>query len=158
MNLIQELSMPWWQFVVRGIAVYLVLLCMMRLTGKRSFGEMSAFDLIVLMLVGGTVRTSIIGSDNSFLGGLIAVASILAADRALGWVCSRNAFVNRLIEGRPSLLVRNGVRVPGALRRCSLPEAAFERALHAEGIEDETTIATARLEPNGKITVIQRRS
>jgi uncharacterized membrane protein YcaP (DUF421 family) len=157
MNLIHELSMPWWQFAVRGIVVYLALLCMMRLCGKRSFGEMSAFDLIVLMLVGGTLRTSIIGSDTSFLGGLISVASILAADRALGWICSRHAFVNRLIEGHPSVLVSNGLRVPDALRRCSLPEAAFERALHAEGLEDEATVITARLEPNGKITVIQRR-
>jgi len=158
MNLIQELSMPWWQFVVRGIAVYLALLCMMRLSGKRSFGEMSAFDLIVLMLVGGTLRTSIIGSDHSFLGGLIAVASILVADRALGWICSRSARVNRIVEGHPSVLVSNGSRVAGALRRCNLPEAAFERALRAHGLENETAVITARLEPNGKITVIKRHS
>jgi uncharacterized membrane protein YcaP (DUF421 family) len=156
MNLIQQLSMPWWQFVIRGIAVYFALLCMMRLTGKRSFGEMSSFDVVVLMLVGGALRASIIGSDTSFLGGIISVASILAADRALGWICSRNAFINRLIEGYPSILVAAGKRVPGALRRCSLPEAAFERALHAEGLENEATVVTARLEPNGKITIIQR--
>ncbi len=156
MNSILELSMPWWQFAARGAVVYAALLVMMRLCGKHSFGEMSAFDVIVLVLVGGTLRTSIIGADTSFLGALISVAGILTADRALAWICSRNAAINRLVEGRPAFLIRGGARVPDALRRCSIPEAAFERALHAQGLENETTILTARLEPNGKITLIRR--
>ncbi len=158
MNSLLELSMPWWHFVLRGIAIYIILLCMMRLTGKRSFGEMSPFDVVVLILVGGTLRASIIGSDTSFFGGLISVAGILAADRSLAWICTRSAFVNRLVEGWPTILVSQGERLPGALRRSNLPEAVFERALHAAGLENETTIVTARLEPNGKITLIRRSS
>lgn len=95
MNSLLELSMPWWHFVVRGVTIYIILLCMMRLTGKRSFGEMSPFDVVVLILVGGTLRTSIIGSDTSFLGGIISIAGILAAYRGLAWICTRNAFINR---------------------------------------------------------------
>lgn len=158
MNPLADLSMPWWHFVLRGVVIYIILLCMMRLTGKRAFGEMSAVDVVVLMLVGGTLRTSIIGSDTSFLGGIISVAGILATDRALAWMCTRNAFINRLIEGRPSILVRNGERMPSALRQCNLPEAVFERALHAAGLENETSVITARLEPNGKVTLIRRHS
>jgi len=156
MNSILELSVPWWHFVVRGVVVYLGLLVMLRLCGKHSFGEMSAFDVIVLVLVGGTLRTSIVGPDTSFLGALISVAGILTADKVLAWLCSRNAAINRLVEGRPAFLIRAGARVPGALRRCSIPEAAFERALHAQGLENETTVLTARLEPNGKITLTRR--
>lgn len=158
MNPLAELSMPWWHFVLRGVVIYIILLGMMRLTGKRAFGEMSAVDVVVLILVGGTLRTSIIGSDTSFLGGIISVAGILATDRALAWACTRNAFINRLIEGRPSILVRNGQRMPDALRRCNLPEAVFERALHAAGLENESSVVTARLEPNGKVTLIRRQS
>jgi uncharacterized membrane protein YcaP (DUF421 family) len=155
MNSLMHLSMPWWHFALRGAAVYLILLCLLRLAGKRSFGEMSAFDVVVLILVGGTMRTSIIGSDTSFLGGIIAVASILAVDRGLAWICTRSAPLNRLVEGWPSILARNGQRSPEALRRCNLPEAAFERALHAAGLENEATVITARLEPNGRITLIR---
>jgi uncharacterized membrane protein YcaP (DUF421 family) len=155
MNPLLELSMPWWHFVMRGVAIYIILLCMMRLTGKRSLGEMSPFDVVVLILVGGTLRTSIIGSDTSFLGGLISVSGILAADWVLAWICTRSAFVNRLVEGWPTILVHHGERLPDALRRCNLPEAVFERALHAAGLENETTVITARLEPNGKITLIR---
>lgn len=67
-SIMGELTSPWWVFAVRGVAVYLILLLLMRLSDKRSFGEMSAFDVIVL--VGGTLRTSIIGADSSFAGGL----------------------------------------------------------------------------------------
>lgn len=158
MNTLLELSMPWWQFAVRGIVVYIILLGMMRLAGKRSFGEMSAFDVIVLTLVGGTLRTSIIGPDTSFLGALISVAGILAMDRGLAWICARNAFINRLVEGWPTILARNGQRVPEALRQCNLPAAVFDRALHTAGLESEATVITARLEPNGKITFIRRQS
>ncbi|HEX7790492.1 MAG TPA: hypothetical protein VF467_08225, partial [Afipia sp.] len=77
-----ELALPWWELVWRGIGAYLAALIMMRIVGKRSFGDMSTFDIIVLVLVGGTLRNSILGPDMSFPGGLIAVASILAADRA----------------------------------------------------------------------------
>lgn len=157
MNTFLQLSEPWWHFALRGAVVYLILLCMLRLTGKHSFGEMSAFDVVVLILVGGALRTSIIGEDTSFLGGIIAVAGILAIDSGLAWACARSAFINRLAEGWPAILVRNGRRAPEVLRRCNIPTAVFERALHAAGLEDETTVITARLEPNGRITLIRRR-
>ncbi|GAB2560952.1 DUF421 domain-containing protein [Dyella jejuensis] len=150
------LAMPWWHFVLRGIGAYIAILFMMRIVGKRSFGDLSTFDLIVLVLVGGTLRNSIVGPDTSFPGGIIAVASILAADRALAWICTRSTWINRVVEGRPTVLVHDGEVVPGALERVSMPAAAFRRALHAAGLEDVATISIARLEPNGRITVIKR--
>lgn len=156
MHSLLELSMPLWDFALRGVAVYIILLGMMRLAGKRSFGEMSAFDVVVLTLVGGTLRTSIIGPDTSFLGALISVAGILAMDRGLAWICTRSASVNRLVEGWPTILARTGERMPQSLRRCNLPEAVFDRALHTAGLEDEATVTTARLEPNGKITLVRK--
>lgn len=157
MQALLHLSEPWWHFALRGAVIYLLLLFMLRLTGKRSFGDMSVFDMVVLILVGSLMRTPIIGSDTSFLGGVIAVAGILATDRALAWICARSRLVNRLLEGWPTILVRDGRRQVEALRRCNLPEAVFERALRAAGLEDEATVVTARLEPNGRITLIRDR-
>ncbi|NID14827.1 hypothetical protein [Luteibacter yeojuensis] len=71
------LTEPWWHFAVRGVLTYLGLLVLMRLAGKRSFGEMSAFDVLVLVLAGGTLRTAIIGDDHTYLGAFIGVAAIL---------------------------------------------------------------------------------
>lgn len=151
-----HLSASWWTFVVRGAVTYLGLLLLMRLAGKRSFGEMSAFDVVIITLAGGTLRTAIIGDDQGLLGPFIGVGSILATDKGLAWLCTRFPRFNRLIEGFPTLLIRNGKRDPAALRSQSLPDAALDRALHGAGIEDDAQVQTGRLEPNGKITVIRR--
>ena len=151
-----EMAMPWWQFVWRGVAVYLAAVFMMRIVGKRSFGDMSTFDIIVLVLVGGVLRNSIVGHDGSFQGGLIAVASMLAADRAVAWVCTRSPWLNRFVEGRPTVLVHDGELVPGALERVCLPKAAFRRALHTEGMEDTRAISVERLAPNGRTTITRK--
>ena len=74
---------------MRGVVVYLIVLLLLRLSGKRAFGDMAAFDIVVLMVVGGLLRTAIIGEDHSLLGPLIAVASILALNKIIGWVSAR---------------------------------------------------------------------
>jgi uncharacterized membrane protein YcaP (DUF421 family) len=116
---------------------------------------MSAFDVLVLVLVGGTLRTAIIGDDHSYLGAFIGVARILLANKAMGWLCTRMPRFNRMVEGLPAELVRNGKRDPVEMRRQDLPEAAFNRALHAAGMEDESSVVIGRLEPNGKITFVR---
>jgi len=157
MNHAFELSMPWWQFVWRGVGAYLITLVMLRMVGKRSLGDMSTFDIIVLVLIGGALRNSIVGADTSFPGSFIAVASILACDRMLSWACARSTWLNRFVEGHPTVLVQDGELVPGSLERVNLPRAAFRRALHTAGLEDTTSISIARLEPNGRITLIRKR-
>lgn len=152
-----DMVMPWWEFALRGVAVYLAVLLMLRLTGKRSFGDLSTFDIVVLMVVGGALRTAIIGKDASLIGPLIAVAAILLVDKMLGWTSARWSRFNRLIEGTPAILARHGRRDRLALRRHNVPEAEFDRQLHRAGLEDESTVALARLEPNGEITLIRSR-
>jgi len=157
MNDVLELSMPWWSFAMRGALTYLGLVVLMRLAGKRSFGEMSAFDVVVIALAGGTLRTAIIGDDHGMLGPFIGVAAILATDKAIGFVSARSPGFNRLMEGFPTVLIRNGQRDAAALKAQNLPDAALERALHGAGIEADSDVETGRLEPNGKITLVRRK-
>jgi uncharacterized membrane protein YcaP (DUF421 family) len=152
-----DLSMLWWSFAFWGAVTYLGLLILMRLAGKRSFGEMSAFDVIVIALAGGTLRTAIIGNDTGMLGPFIGVAAILATDKAIAFVSARSPGFNRLMEGFPTLLIRKGQRDPAALRGQNLSDAALDRALYAGGIETDDDVDTARLEPNGKITLIRKK-
>lgn len=149
------LTEPWWHYAARGVMTYAGLLLFMRLNGKRAFGEMSPFDVIVLVLVGGALRSAIVGDDKSITAPFIGVAFILLTDRCLAWCCARWPRLNRLVEGMPTILVVNGQRDPDALRKEDLPEAVFERALHQRGWHDEKQVAVGRLEPNGKITFVQ---
>ena len=156
MNHVFGLTMSWWTFPVRGAVTYIGLLVLMRLAGKRSFGEMSAFDVVVIALAGGTLRTAIIGDDSGMLGPFLGVAGILATDKLIAWISARSPRFNRLVEGFPSLLIRNGTRDAAALRDQNIPDAALDRALHGAGIETDQDVETGRLEPNGKITLVRR--
>ena len=153
-----DLSMPWYAFVLRGVACYVVLLVLLRLTGKRSFGEMSPFDIVVLILVGGALRSAIVGRDESLLGPLIAVAAILATDNVFAIVATYSPSFNRLLEGRSALLVERGSLVRGALRRHHIPEEAFARALRMHGMRSVDEVDEARLEANGNVTMIPARA
>ena len=151
-----ELTMPWYMFVVRGAIAYVGLLVLLRLAGKRTFGELSAFDIVVLILVGGTLRTAIVGDDNSLLGAFIGVATILALDRIIAFFSARMSVLNRLVEGEPAVLARYGLVDRDALRRNNVPMAMLERAMRAKGVRSVGDVIEARLEPNGKITIVHR--
>lgn len=148
-------TMPWWEFVLRGAGCYLGLLVLLRLTGKRSFGEMSPFDIVVLILVGGALRSAMVGKDDSFLGPFFAVIGVLALDYLVGALATVSPTFNRLLEGRSALLAKSGALVPGALRRHRIPEAVFERELREHELASLDRVEEARLEVNGRISILK---
>src|SRR5215831_17415994 len=149
--------MPWWEFVLRGACCYLGLLLALRLTGKRSFGEMSLFEIVVLIIVGGALRSALVGKDASLLGPFISVATILLLDKLLGWIAARSPVFDRLLEGKPDVLARAGRFVPGALVRHSISPAAFEREARIHEVRSVEEVDEARLESNGQITFLRRK-
>ena len=151
-------AFPWWEFVLRGAGCYVGLLILLRLTGKRSFGEMSPFDIVVLILVGGALRSAMVGKDESFLGPFFAVAGVLALDKLLAIAATLSPTFNRLLEGREALLAKHGEPVPEALRRHHIPEAVFERELRAHEVRSMDQVDEARLEGTGRITVLKSES
>jgi uncharacterized membrane protein YcaP (DUF421 family) len=149
-----HLQDPWWVYALRGAGVYLGLLVLLRLIGKRSFGEVTTFDIVVLMLVGGTLRTAIIGDDKSPLAAIIGVLAIFVLDKAMAWTCARWPWFDRVVEGKDSLIARDGHVIAGALRRHDMSEAAFHRSLREKGLHDVGDVLEARLESNGKVSVL----
>jgi uncharacterized membrane protein YcaP (DUF421 family) len=148
-------TMPWWEFALRGAGCYVGLLILLRFTGKRSFGEMSPFDIIVLILVGGALRSAMVGKDDSFLGPFIAVSAILLLDKLIGIVATVSPAFNRMLEGKSTVLVENGQLLRGVLRRHDIPQAAFERELRMHDARSLGEIEEARLEVTGRISVLK---
>ena len=150
-----HLTDPWWVYALRGAGVYLGLLIVLRLIGKRAFGDMTTFDIVVLMLVGSTLRLAITGDDKSPLSAVIGVIPMFLLDKAMGWSCARWSWLDRMVEGKDSLLARGGRLVEGALRRHDMSEAAFRRALREKGLREVGDAAEVRLEANGKVSVLK---
>lgn len=151
-----ELSMPWWEFVLRAIAVYFVILVLVRLSGKRTVGQFTPFDLIVVVLLGTAVQNSLIGEDTSLLGGLILAATLIGLNWTTRFSTARNPALGRLVEGSPVLLARDGVVFDDALRRQSISRGEFESEMRAADCAAPDDIHLAVLETNGHISIVKR--
>lgn len=151
-----DLAMPWWEFVIRAVAVYVVVLIMVRIVGKRTVGQYTPFDLVVVVLLGTAVQNSLIGEDQSLLGGLILAGTLLALNWGVGFVSARSRIFDRLVEGHSIVLARNGVVDQGQLRRQSISEEDFRAACRSSACSSDAQIALAILESSGNITVIKR--
>jgi hypothetical protein len=99
-----EMNLPWWELVVRGTVVYLVLLLLVRLSGKRTVGQFTPFDLLVVMLLSEAVSGSLSGSDESLQGGLLVAAIVVALNGGVGFLSSRSKAVERAVDGEPVLI------------------------------------------------------
>jgi Predicted membrane protein len=119
---------------------------------------MSAFDVVIIALAGGTLRTAIIGDDPTMTGPFLGVGGILATHKLIAWVSTRFPFFNRWVEGFPAVIIKDGKRDEAVLRRQNIPDAALDRVLRGHGMEDEGEVLVGRLEPNGKITLVRRQN
>lgn len=151
-----ELAMPWWEFVLRAIVVYVVLLAMLRLSGKRTVGQFAPFDLLVVVLLGTAVQNSLIGEDFSLLGGLILAATLIGCNWLVGFATARSRVLDHLAEGSPVLLARDGELFPAVLRRQNISRLDVDEALRDNGIDDLSRAALVTLEVDGTITVVPR--
>lgn len=150
------LSLPWWEFVIRGAVVYIFVIVLLRLTGKRQTGQMEPFDLVLLLVLSNAVQNSMNGGDNSISGGLILAATLIGLNWLTGWITFKSRKAEILIEGRPELLIHEGKLFEEAMRREKLTHAELMIALRREGCLSISEVKVAFLESNGTISVIPK--
>ena len=151
-----QLAMPWWAFVLRACAVYFILLAMIRMTGKRTMGQFTPFDMLLVVLLGNAVQNALLGSDTSVAGGLLLAITLISLNWIVGFVSARSEKVEALIEGSPVLLARDGNVYREVLRKELISRADFDKALREAGCEAIDEVKLAVLETNGHITIIKR--
>lgn len=147
------LSAPWWHFILRGAAIYLLVTVLMRASGKRAMGQFTPFDLILLILVGNTVQNGINGGDNSLTGALIMATTLIAINWVVAWLSARSVWFRGLAEGRAAVLAIDGKVDHAMLRRQLVSEEDFLTATRLAGCSGLHDIRRATLEPNGHIMI-----
>lgn len=148
-----DLGMPWFEFVLRASAVYVVVLLLTRLSGKRSIGQAAPFDMLVIVLLGTAVQNSLIGEDTSLLGGLILAATLLALNWLVGFITARSGRVHAWVEGRPVILVRRGEVFWDQLRRCNVAPEDLDVAMRRSGCAGHQDITLAVMETSGELSI-----
>jgi uncharacterized membrane protein YcaP (DUF421 family) len=141
---------------IRTAIIYFVLIVGLRIAGKREVGQLSIFDLIVLLVIADAVQNSMVGENTTLLGGIIAAGTLITLDKTLDMVSGRSPRIRRLLEGEPQELIRDGVVDEGALRREGIDRDHLDAVLRSHGIIDPSEVKLAVLETNGSISVIPR--
>ncbi len=152
-----DLDLDWWELVARGAIVYLALLAMMRLSGRRTVGQFTPFDLLVVMLLSEAVSNSMTGGDESLFGGLIIAATLLSLTMLLAFLTSRSKKLEQIIEGSPVLIGRDGVFFDKVLKNCRLSQSDVEEALR-EADCPRPHMKCAFLEADGRISIMRNPS
>ena len=149
-----ELELPWWELVVRAIIVYCALLLMVRVTGKRTVGQFTPFDLLVVMLLSESVSNALSGGDDSVPAGLLIAATLIVLNMGFAYATSHSRKIADLIDGTAVLLGRDGKIFYDVVKKCRVAEGDVEEALR----EADCPLADMKyafLEADGRITVLK---
>jgi uncharacterized membrane protein YcaP (DUF421 family) len=141
---------------LRATVIFLALYIVMRLLGKRELGQMTPFELIVLVVIGDLIQQGVTQNDFSLTGAIVAVSTIAFWALVMSWASYLWPRAERLLEGEPRVIVRDGQLITGNLRRNRLTSAEIESEMRLTGISHLEDVAWAILEPRGKISFIQR--
>ena len=141
---------------LRATVIFLALYVVVRLLGKRELGQMTPFELIVLVVIGDLIQQGVTQNDFSLTGAIVAVSTIAFWALVLSWASYLWPRAERLLEGEPRVIVRDGEVIEAALRRNRLTRSEVESEMRLTGISHMEDVAWAILEPRGKISFIQR--
>src|SRR5260370_2591150 len=137
-----RLSVSWWELILRGLIVYVFLIVLLRVTGKRQVGQLAPFDLVLLLVLSNAVQNAMTGGDNSVLGGLISASVLVLLNYAAGHLTYRSKKLESLFEGRPEALVHNGKVFTDVMERAKLthhelnPAPRYARCAPPEHLPD----------------------
>jgi uncharacterized membrane protein YcaP (DUF421 family) len=138
--------------------IYLFLIVGLRLLGKRELGQMSVYDLVLIVVISNSVQNAMVGSDNSLGGGLVAALVLLLINRLLTWLMVKNSHLAAWIEGDPVLIVRDGQILEQPMRKAGLTRDNVLAAMREHGIGNLEEVQMAVLEPDGIISIVPRQS
>lgn len=148
-----QMSIPWWEFVVRALIVFVFLMVLLRVTGRRQVGQLAPFDLVLLLVLSNALQNAMNGGDNSIVGGVISAVTLVSVNWVVGFVAYRSKRLASAIEGRPEILIHNGHIYRNVMARERLTQAELDAALRQAGCANVEDVHVAMLENNGQISV-----
>lgn len=151
------MSLPWWEFVLRGFVIYIFLLAILRMSGKRQTGQLSPFDLVLLLVLSNAVQNSMNGGDNSLIGGMISAGTLVLLNHFVGNLTFKSKTLERVIEGQPKILIHNGKIDHQVLSSEMLTQHELDSALRQAGVLSADEVHIAIIENNGAISVIPKK-
>jgi uncharacterized membrane protein YcaP (DUF421 family) len=152
-----DLSIPLWEIILRTLVVYITVLALLRLGGKRELGTMSPADLVVILIIANAVQNAMNGGDVSLIGGLVSAATLVVGNLALGRFGRSIPILGRLVYEEPTLLLQDGKPIMENLKHEHVDIGDVEMAAREHGVSDLNEVAAAILEIDGSISIIPKK-
>jgi len=141
--------------VIRSAVIYVFVFLILRLGGKRTVGEMTTFDLVLLLIISEAIQQALIDDDNSITGGLLAIITLVFMDIMVSLISNRFAKADKLLNGVPLIILKDGKPLLERIKKSRLQvEDILEAARKLQGIESLDQIKYAVLEKDGTISII----
>ncbi len=148
-----NMTVQWWELVIRGAVVYVFLITLLRITGKRQIGQLSPLDLVLLLILSNAVQNSMNAGDNSLIGGLISAATLVALNYLIEYATVKSKKLEGIVEGRPQVIIHEGKLFEDVISKAKITQLEVESTLRESGFFDLKDVKLAILENNGKVSV-----
>jgi len=145
---------PFYELVLRAVVIYFALLIAFRLIGKHEFGQLSAFDLILLLIISESISTALNANDKSITAGLIVAATLFAVNYLMSWAQFRSPGFRRIVSGEAEVLIRDGQPDGRVMRRERMSRDDIEASLRGKGIDGLDKVRLGYLEDDGTISAL----
>lgn len=146
-------SVTWVEKILRPIIVYIALIILLRIVGKRELAQLNPLDLVVILSLSNTVQNAIIGNDTSLVGGIVGAGALLLTNSVVAYVKYRWPKVESITEGKPVTLIENGKVDKAVLKSELMTESDLDIIAHENGFETASEIDRLILDPNGSFLV-----
>lgn len=155
MSALWHMSFPYWQFIIRAAVVYIAVIILIRLGGKRQIGQMGTGEFVAILLISNAVQNSMNGGDNSITGGLLIGLVVILLSLMVAYFSYRSDRFEKVVQGNPTLLIRHGEVLHRNLNREMLNIHELKTMLRRQGIYTIDEVSIAILEGDGNLTVIK---
>ena len=143
----------WAEKIIHPILVYIALIFLIRIFGKRELGQLNPIDLVVILSLSNTVQNAIIGADNSLVGGIVGAIALLAINYFVAFLKFKSPKMETLIEGKPVTLIENGKFNEQVIKKEMMTREDLDVVAHEEGFDNADDIKKFVLDPNGSFLV-----
>ncbi len=140
--------------VVTAVLAYVWLVLLLRISGKRTLAQLNAFDFIVTVALGSTMASVILSSTVAWTEGAAALATLAVLQFVAAWASTRVDWVRTALTSQPTVLLRDGQMITGAMLRERIDEDSLRAAVRSSGTGDLQSIAAVVLETDGTLSVI----
>ncbi len=153
-----DISSPWWETIFRAAIIYAGLFMLFRFFGKKQQGQMSPFDLVLILIISESVSNGLSGGDDSLPTALICASTLMFLSYVVDFGAFKSRKIERLLDGEPQLIISEGKINKMVQNKAHITDDEINEILRHKNIEDIKQVKFAFLETNGKISVIKKDS